>query len=71
MSEELKQEQARIEQEYIVAVAPAMIALMEANLAFADKYPETSAGEHVDEIKAQLAEWQGILDGPTETETTE
>lgn len=71
MSEELEQEEARIEQEYIIAVAPAMIALMEANLAFADKYPETSAGEHVDEIKAQLAEWNVVLNGPEKTEETE
>lgn len=56
-------EDEKIQQEYIESVAPAMVALMEANIAFAKKYPATSAGDKVAEIEEQLKEWQDIVDG--------
>jgi hypothetical protein len=64
VNEEL--EEQKMQEEYILSVAPAMIALMEANIVFAEKYPNSGAYEKLDEIKTQLAEWQGILNGPSE-----
>lgn len=50
-----------LQQEYIQQIAPSMLALLKATIAFSEQYPESAAAESLEETRAQVIEWENIV----------